>query len=279
MRCLPVDLSDLFPAADYEFRMGIRRGEPAEFFRASALHESILTERRHWLAETPEAYMGVLPGGAALIDEAIAFFGEWGTLSGAELQFVSGAPEPLRRLQRLGERIEADLLFLAPGKSGQMEMLAGCVCFPSSWPPAEKFGRPMAEIHSPAPGLNSSLGSQIDTFLSRLRPGPAWLRSNWGLSASAELNQHPDRSLPRLTPELRLDQIWLRVERQALVLLPASGGMLFALQIENESLDLLKGEAPEAALRLVHALETMPEEIARYKGIALVRESVIQQLR
>ena len=159
-----------------------------------------------------------------------------------------------------------------------MEMLAGCVCFPSSWPPAEKLGRPMAEIHSPAPGLNSSLGNQIDTFLSRLRPGPAWLRSNWGLSASAELNQHPDRRLPRLTPELRLDQIWLRVERQALVLLPASGGVLFALRIENEPLDLLKEKAPEAALRLVQALKTMSEEIACYKGIASARDSLVEQL-
>ncbi len=274
-----MDYSDLFPAADYEFRMGIRRGDPAEFFRPGAEHDRVLAERRQWLREDPEAYMGVLPGGAALVDEAIRLFAEWQTLSGSEVGQVTSEPNPLRRLQALGERIEADLLFLAPGNSGQMEMLAGCVCFPSSWPPAEKLGRPMTMIHSPAPGLNENLGSQIDTFLARLRPGVAWLRSNWGLSASPELNQHPDRKLPRLTPEAKLEQAWLRVERQALVLLPASGGVLFALRIENEALDVLKRTAPDAAERLAHALRTMPDEIARYKGITTARESLIEQLR
>ena len=55
--------------------MGIRRGEPAEFFRASEEGEKVLAERRHWLSENPEAYMGVLPGGEALVGEAIALFG------------------------------------------------------------------------------------------------------------------------------------------------------------------------------------------------------------
>ncbi|RYD65629.1 MAG: DUF3445 domain-containing protein [Verrucomicrobiaceae bacterium] len=278
VRSLAVDLSDLFPAADYEFRMGIRRGEPAEFFRASKEREQVLAERCRWLTESPEDYRGVLPGGQALVAEAIGFLIEWGAITEEESWMIRREPDPEWRLRALGERVESDMLFLAPGKSGQMELLAGCVCFPSSWALAEKLGRPMTEIHSAAPGLNSSLGNQIDTFLTRLRPGTAWLRSNWGLSASAELNQHPDRRLPRLTEECRLEEAWLRIERQALVLLPASGGVLFALRIETGPLDVLKRESPENARRLAHSLHTMPEEIARYKGLALARAPLIEQL-
>lgn len=259
--------------------MGIRRGDPADFFGPSEACAAVLSERRHWLSENPEAYLGVLPGGEALLDEFLALCGEWEILPAEELQLLASEQNPLRRLQKLSQRLEPDLLFLAPGASRQMELLAGAVCFPSSWPLSEKLGRPMAAIHEPAPGLNTSLGNQIDVFLSRLRPGVTWLRSNWGLSASKELNQHPSRHLPRLTAELSLEQVWLRVERQVLLLLPASGGVLFGLRIETEPLDLLKSQSPEVADRLAHALKTMPEEIARYKGVARARQSLVGQLQ
>lgn len=259
--------------------MGIRRGNPVDFFGASRECATVLAERRHWLNDNPEAYLGVLPGGETLVDEFLSLSEEWQMLPAEERQLLKKERDPLRRLQKLSERVEPDLLFLAPGQSGQMELLAGAVCFPSAWRLSEKLGRPMAAIHGPAPGLNSSLGNQIDVFLSRLRPGVAWLRSNWGLSASAELNQHPDRRLPRLSPELTLDQVWLRVERQALLLLPSGGGIFFGLRIETEPLDAIKRESPEAAGRLAHALSTMPETIAQYKGIATARESLVAQLR
>ena len=77
---------------------------------------------------------------------------------------------------------------------------ARAVCFPSSWRPEEKNGLPVHAIHSPVPTLNKNLGARIDKFLANLEPGKAWERSNWGLSRSAELNQHPTRDIPRLTP-------------------------------------------------------------------------------
>jgi hypothetical protein len=133
-------------------------------------------------------------------------------------------------------------------------------------------------IHEPAPGLNRSLGTQIDTFLSRVQPGVGWLRVNWGLSASPERNQHPDRNLPRLTSDPELERVWLRVERQCLVALPSTGGVLFGLRIESKRLEDLQSESPEMGARLAHALRTMPEEIAEYKGIAPARNALISQL-
>jgi dimethylamine monooxygenase subunit A len=278
VQCSGVDLSDVFPPRDYEFRMGLRRGDPGEFFRPTAEHAEITQERQRWLGEDPQRYAGLIAGGDALLDATIALAVEWGAFADVrEGAHVVAGRTPWERLLRAGGALEPDLLLLSPEPDGQMVLRAACVCFPSSWRPAEKYGQPMSFIHEPAPGLNRSLGAQIDTFLSRLQPGVGWLRVNWGLSASPDRNQHPDRALPRLTPELGLDRVWLRVERQCLVALPGRG-VLFGLRIESKRLADLWSESPEIGARLAHALRTMPEDIAEYKGIARARDGLISRL-
>jgi hypothetical protein len=117
----------------------------------------------------------------------------------------------------------------------------------------------------------------IEKFLTKLRPGSAWQRSNWGLSRSPELNQHPARKLPRLDESVTASEVWLRVENQALVSLPRSGGILFGIRIKNYPLDAITGD--RALCRLIaRALETMPEDVAAYKGIAAARDRLTQLL-
>ena len=139
------------------------------------------------------------------------------------------------------------------------------------------MGRPLDWIHQVVPGLNQHLGQPIDAFLRRMAPGISWLRANWGLSRSPELNQHPHRNLPRLDASVRPDEVWLRVEHQALVALPRSGGILFGIRVVVHPLDEIR-RTPAAANGLRRALETMPEDMAVYKGIAPARESLIRML-
>jgi hypothetical protein len=275
-----VDLTNVLPPRDYEFRMGLRRGDPAAFFRPTGEHEEIAAERTRWLAEDPACYAGLCPGGEALVDELAILLVEWGAfVSPEESARAVGAADPWEKLLHLGRTIEPDLLLLSREAAGPMILRAACVCFPSSWRPAEKFGQPMDFIHEPAPGLNRDLGAQIDTFLSRLQPGVGWRRTNWGLSASPERNQHPDRHLPRLAADAQLQRTWLRVERQCLVALPSGSGILFGLRIESHRLEDMKRTSSEAATRLAHALHTMDSEIAAYKGLADAREKIIAALR
>jgi len=128
------------------------------------------------------------------------------------------------------------------------------------------------------PGLNANIGAGIHKFLTALKPGVASLRHNWGLSRSVELNQHPDRPLPRLDATVNVDEVWLRVEHQALVALPKSGGILFGIRVVNHSLVEVKADSV-AATRLCRALETMSEEMARYKGLATARGRIVRLLR
>ena len=135
------------------------------------------------------------------------------------------------------------------------------------------MGRPLEEIHGVVPGLNTQLARPISGFLAKMAPGVSWLRANWGLSRSAELNQHPARKLPRLDASVRADEVWLRVERQALVALPANQGVLFGIRVEVFPLAQVQHDRA-AAEGLRRALRTMPGEMAAYKGIAAARERI-----
>ncbi len=265
--------TELFPDEDFQFRFGLRPGNAAAFFAPTSQHAEVVHERAHWLGLEPAKYSALLTEGEPLAAETAGLAQQWNSLNAAELAAAHTTATPRERLLALGKNWEPDFLLLCADKSGSFRLVAACVCFPSSWPLEEKVGRPVAEIHAPAPTLNATLGSGIDQFLGRIRPGAAWARSNWGLSRSSALNQHPSQNTPRLAPPLRADEVWLRVENQIFFRLPETSGLLFGIRIENVPLTDVK-KWPDAARGLARALRTMPEEIARYKGLVAAREEI-----
>jgi len=257
------------PAAPFRFEMGLRRGDLG-FFTHTGDDAAVLIERAHWLKADPARYAAALDDAGptkALLADAVA-------LATSAIPTLQVRPDVVA----LGRAWALDFLLLAPDSTGAHTLRAGCVCFPSHWDLREKLGRPLAEIHAPVPTLNLSLARQIDTFLTALRPGAVWERWNWGLAATPERNNHPALRLPRITPETSLDHLWLRAEHQAFVRLPATGGVLFAIRIVIEPLPTFI-EKPGAAARLADLLATMPDEIARYKGVGSARESLVLRLR
>ena len=271
-----MNLSDLFPEEDYRLQMRFERGVIAEFFRPSEGHAELISQRRHWLRTAPQTFAALLPEGIPLLDETIDMTGGWQI--DATFASLKGNKSPWERCLALGEFLEPDFLLLKPNTDGRFHLLGGCVCFPSSWSLAEKIGQPLDFIHGVVPGLNSQLGNQIHGFLGKIKPGIAWQRTNWGLSRTPELNQHPERGLPRLDASVRLEEIWLRVEHQALVALPQNQGILFGIRIAIHPLAGLKKE-PLVAKRLSRALQTMPEDMARYKNLAIARSTIIALLQ
>jgi hypothetical protein len=266
-------LADLFPDEDYRFQMRFERGPAGEFFRPTAQHEDLISQRRHWLQTDTENCQALLPDGIPLLGETLEFARTEGTLPSA----LNHQPSTNNQQLLLGCTWEPDFLLLKLDAEGRMRLLGGCVCFPSSWSLAEKIGHPIETIHGVVPGLNDAIGNQIHSFLSKLRPGVAWLRANWGLSRSPELNQHPERKLPRLDAYVGLEEVWLRVEHQALVALPRTQGVLFGIRIAVHPLAALK-EDQILAERLRRLLKTMPEAMASYKGIATARDRIIALL-
>jgi hypothetical protein len=254
--------------------MRFQRGPVGDFFNPWREPANVLEQRRHWLRCEPDVHSALLPEGEPLLEEWI----EHSTCWAFDPPLPRGHSDPCEMLCAIGESLEPDFLLLKPDETGAMKLVAGCVCFPSSWSLEEKMGRPLDFIHRVVPGLNEQLGQPITQFLRRMTPDIAWLRANWGLSRSPELNQHPRRALSRLDASVKLDEVWLRVEHQALVALPKTGGVLFGIRVVVHPLAEVKQDV-EAARGLRRALETMPEAMAAYKGIAPVRGALLEILK
>jgi hypothetical protein len=267
---LPYGTNDLFPAGEFGFHMRFRRGEIPEFYRNSTQGE-IIAERQKWLTHDAQKYAAALPESAPLLAEALEVASSLGIHARA-------GSTPFETMIHLGAAWEPDLLLLqAPSATSQPILVAGCVCFPSSWALEEKIGRPLDAIHSPVPTLNEQFANPVQQFLARIKPGISWERINWGLSRSPELNQHPNRKLPRLDSTVSLEEVWFRAEYQSLISLPKTGGVLFGIRLVIEPLTRLRAD-PEFIAGLTRAIRTMPENIATYKGIAIARERLLTLL-
>ena len=267
---------ELFPDEDYRFNFGIQVGDAAAYFSPTADHERLCGERRRWLAAAPSKYAALLPEGAPLLRETIALARQWNTVPDKDSLAEEG--DPFQLCLALGREWEPDFLLLKAAADGRLRLLGGSLCFPSSWRLEDKLGHPLDFIHAPVPGLAETLGRPIHAFLSKLRPGPAWCRSNWSLSRSAERNYHLDLARPRLLPPLREDEVFVRIEQQALVALPESQGVLFGIRLLILPLAAVRGK--ERARRgLLRALRTMPEPMADYKAIGAARTHIIAMLQ
>lgn len=263
---------EIFPGADYQHRLRLGRCEPEAYFSPWDPSSCLLAERRRWIHEHPERH--VLAEDSAI--PALLELAELATL-------WTGSPAPIAipsnssaLTASLGTLLEPDFVLLSRD-SQPPRLIAGCICFPSSWAPEHKLGSTLDQIHEVVPDLNPTLGGAINAFLGRLKPGTAWTRANWGLCASPERNQHPARQLPRLRMPYDPNRTWVRIEHQALMVLPQSDAILFGIRIDQRPLTTLIG-CPSTAHALGRALRSMPGPMATYKGIAEVREAIADDL-
>lgn len=242
----------------------MRPGDPQTFFAPTSDNAGLLAQRAHWLAEAPEEYALLTAAGRPMLAEAVTLARHW-----------SAGPVD-DSLAALGRVWEPDFVLLSCGDQGLL-VEGGVVCFPTSWSLREKLGLSLTATHGPVPRLNAELSVRINAALGKLPPGTAWERENWGFARTAELNRHPGRTLPRLDATITPGEVWLRAEHQILFKLPKTGGVLFGIRIELTPLrELLSDPAASAALRA--ALESMPEDAARYKDLAAARPRLLEWL-
>jgi hypothetical protein len=186
---------------------------------------------------------------------------------------------PLELASRL---VQEDLVLLRPGSDGH-RIVAACVCFPSEWSLREKFGKVLADVHGPVPGIGrgTRTAQMIERIFANLQPANPVERFNWFLL------RNPALYLPELeyTKGGLFDDdnnptIWLRVERQTLRRLPASGDLLFTIRICIDPFEKLSHH-PDAA-RLASGMRQQIMEFdtdqSAYKGLETEGEAVIAEL-
>lgn len=187
---------------------------------------------------------------------------------------------PLLTAARL---VQEDLLLLRRAELG-WRLVAGSLSFPSSWSLREKFGHLLQDIHAPVPGFGGKARNAqlISRMFDNARPETPMLRWNWSLYGDDRLF-HPDSAGPqtrRFGSGERAEDVFLRVERQTLRKLPASGDMLFTVRIFIDPLAELEkqADAPRIAAALVDQLQTLDTAQLDYKGLTLERDRVIARL-
>lgn len=203
------------------------------------------------------------------------------TGTGRTVDLASDAP-PLLTASRL---IQEDLVLMRQGPEGY-RLVAASLCFPSSWSLAEKFGRPMSQIHAPVPHWQGTMGQRVDRIFQTLKVDrPVW-RLNWSLYPDAELHHPESRERPRDwfsggdTSGAIVPSAFIRVERQTLRRLPNSGDILFTIRIYVDPLAALARhpEGRSLARSLRDQLVALDEPQAAYKALLAHRGRIVAAL-
>jgi hypothetical protein len=263
---MPLPLTELFPEEDYLFHLTLRKGNLTDFFREP--DPEALAERRRGLDTDPSRYAAMAEAAEPLLSETESWVASWSP----SLSIPSSATTD-QRLRSLGRALAPDFMLLSRDPDGTFRLQAAVVCFPSSWVPAEKIGLSLDDIHQIVPRLNATLGATISQFLTRLRPGTAYERANWGLAATPERNMHPALHRPRLGLPVDPSRIWLRIEDQILAALPVTGGILFGIRLRVIPLPAILAD-PQLKSGFLRALATMPKDLAEYKGLSAIQPEI-----
>ncbi|MEM6956052.1 MAG: heme-dependent oxidative N-demethylase subunit alpha family protein [Myxococcota bacterium] len=178
------------------------------------------------------------------------------------------------RLRALGDACQEDFAILHEGKGGTGETLAVDVRFPSGWHPERLLHADFAAIHGPVPDFPASDAASRAMVRGMVHRGP-YVRFVWTLSPTDTLDQHPDRH-DRAAAWRTATQLFLRVERQVTVPFPDLGASLFLIRVFHTPLEDLKAAERKT---LLAALDAMPDDVRRYKGLpdAATREALLRR--
>ncbi len=174
-------------------------------------------------------------------------------------------PEPRRTLAALALSLQEDLVLMAfTGEGFVSEAMS--VVFPSGWDPAEKIGRPLFQIHAPVADGDALRAASDNLARAMVEKGP-YVRYVWTIADSDALARMPGHANAGVRPE----EMFFRCERQVTLPLASHRRSLFLIRVFVAPLTEVANEPARREL-LVRVLESMPDEVLRYKGLTAIRE-------
>jgi hypothetical protein len=184
---------------------------------------------------------------------------------------------PHHPLDLAGRLVQEDLCLLAAA-DGRYILIGASLCSPARWRLADKIGRPLAAIHEPVPGYADKLARPVDRFFQHLTPEkPVW-RLNWGVTDDpTPFQPEAGPAAERIDAASAGERLWLRVERQTLRRLPATGAVIFTIRTHITRLDAAI-RSPEHAATFAATLRDLPDATSDYKRIAPVAPALLEWL-
>ena len=258
----PYPLHQLFPGGDFAWAFRMRKAEPMNFFAPVDAGGELMREKQVILDEHAERHLVVSDAAGPTLERLHASLRDWGCMLNDN-----------NDLSSIARQIEPDLIVM---DQASQKLIAAAVCFPSSWNPAHWLDRPIHEIHEVVPQLNPQIGEMIAKFLRELKPGKAFQRANWSFTRTAELNYHPALERQPLDDTIALEDIHLRIEHQLFTAI--EGAVVMGIRIQPIPLSSLR-EDQTLWQNLIQVVETMPEDVARYKSLDRGKQPLVDLMR
>ena len=275
------------------FTIGLKPFDPEDWIEVDGALEADLALKARILAEEGAAAFAALEGAEAAQAEVLALLAEHlprrypaiYRREGRALEIARGrrtvelaGEAPLLTASRL---VQEDLLLMQRFDDG-WRLVAGSLCFPSSWSLTEKLGRPMEAIHKPVPGFSGPMASRVARIFDHLRVEAPLERFNVSIYGDGRLRHGEAREgqqrFPPTESLLRLAHV--RIERQTLRKLALSGAILFTVRIHLDPLAALEGHfrGPALARALLDHVGALGQEELAYKGLRDSRERLLATL-
>jgi hypothetical protein len=273
------------------FRIGLAPLDLADWIEPDDRLAHYLAEKEQLLASRRDSVLAAEAGTEqaqsevrdALADHLTTRFPDIWKRDGDSVRII-----PAGRIVALGEDlpiaaaarlVQEDLVLMRRGPEG-WRLAAACLCFPSSWRLADKFGRTLDHVHAPVPEFGP--GSRNATVMARifdnLQPDqPVW-RLNWSLYPDDRLFHGDHSTETRRSGDLFAT--FLRVEFQTLRKMRASGDILFTIRIHVDPASLIvrHPERQRLAAGLRELILRLDPEQLEYKGLTAVRDLLAGQL-
>jgi dimethylamine monooxygenase subunit A len=189
--------------------------------------------RDRLIAERPEAVHAVTdgcrPAAEELLGLVLGALGEGYGREGGAVTRPDGVVVPLGGPPLLvaGRLVQEDFCVLEKPAGGEEHVLTGAVlCFPSNWTLAQKLGRPLSRIHLPIASYDETVARRVQRLFDGLRPEVPLMRANLLAYSEPDLF-NPRAEFHRHTPAG--PDRYVRVERQVLRRLPATGAVVFSI--------------------------------------------------
>lgn len=167
-------------------------------------------------------------------------------------------------------RLVPDDLCLMEKRGGDWTLTALSLSAGTFFTAAEVIGRPLSALHGPVPGFEDRFLARVGRVFEGLRAGLILQRRNWTLTNTAEPHA-PDPAAIRA----RIGQIadpatdlFVRVERQTLRRLPATGGALFTIRAWRHPLAALRDD-PVRLAAFARAWREAAPDFRAYKQLHL----------
>lgn len=169
-------------------------------------------------------------------------------------------------------RAAPDDLCLMERRDGAWTLTALSLCAGTFFTAAEVIGKALPELHAPVPGFGERFAVRVARIFDALAPDAILERRNWTVMAGDDLFA-PDGEAIRariaaIAPESAAEALFVRVERQTIRKLPATGAIVFTIRVWRHALAALEAD-PQLRAAFARAWRGASAEFRAYKRLAL----------